>query len=446
LGLISAIGVGYFSGVIRANYQSIETTFLFDTAIVALYASVFLGHTPKFRKVFSGLSGQFVLILILWPLFLACVPINHYLVQLVALRGNVWLLPLIIIATRLKLADVFVLTRGFAVLNIIAMGVGVYLYFNGVESLYPRNDVTRVIYNSQDVVGGLFRIPSVFLSAHAYGGTMVLTIPFLLGGMVYQKRHLLERGLFAMGLVGAVAGILFCAARQPLWMLGMILVATWIQTGMSLKFGLIMALFAGSGLYAMSGNERFQRGMTLHVGDGDKSFTYNRIYGSVNEQLFETIFELPLGAGMGTSVGTSIPYFLSEYQPEPVGAENEYSRIAVDQGWVGLGCWLFFLVWCHFPRPTSTNSSQSFLLRMLHSTTGLYWATAFIGTGTLTSIPSAAIMLISVGFLINQREVEQRKERMLRRFRAWKIRTQPATAYATMAIPKRELVVSEANP
>ncbi len=446
LGLITAIGVGYFSGIIRANYQSIETTFLFDSAIAAFYASVFLGHTQKFKRALGSQAGQFALILILWPIFLAMIPVNNFFVQLVALRGNIWLLPLVIIATRLQREDLFILARGFAILNFIAMLVGIYLYFNGVESLYPKNEVTRVIYNSKDVVGGLYRIPSIFLSAHAYGGTMVLTIPFLLGGLVYKNRPIFERALFAAGLVGAIAGILFCAARQPMWMLGLILVATWVQTGMSPKVGIILAIFAGCGLYVMSGNERFQRGVTLDVGDGDKSFTFNRIYGSVNEELFETIFEYPFGAGMGTSVGTSIPYFLSEYQPTPIGAENEYSRIAVDQGWIGLGCWLFFLFWTHVPRPNVRAPSLSFLLRMIHSTSALYWATAFIGTGTLTSIPSAAIMLTVLGILISQREAAVRSAKTLKRLRKLKAKLrasgsripipQPNPVLSSMEIPK----------
>ena len=412
LGIMGAIGIGYFSGIVRANFQSIATTFFFDVGVFALYLSVFLGHTPKLKKAIYSQSGQFVLILIFWPIFLSLIPINNFYVQLVALRGNVWLLPFLIIATLLKKEDVFVIARGFAILNVIAMVAGVYIYFNGVESLYPINDVTRVIYGSKDVVGGRYRIPSIFLSAHAYGGTMVLTLPFLLGAFAYYNRSIFERALMVAGIAGAISGILFCAARQPIWMLGLIMVSTWVQTGLSPKVGIILALFLGSGLYAMSGNERFQRGISLEVGDGDKNYTFNRIYGSVNEELFDTILAYPLGAGMGTSVGTSIPYFLSDYQPIPIGAENEYSRIAVDQGWVGLGCWLAFLFWSHYPFPSARSPSQAFLLRMLHSTTGLYWATAFIGTGTLTSIPSSAIMLLSMGIIVSQRESEKRHTRL----------------------------------
>jgi len=426
---MAAISVGYFSGIIRANYQSIETTFLYDTAIFALYTSVSLGHTKKFKNAITSQAGQFVLMLILWPLFLTLVPINNFFVQLVALRGNAWLLPIVIIATRIKRDDLFVFARGFAILNVIAMAVGMYLYVKGVESLYPRNEVTRVIYSSKDVGGtsdkeALYRIPSVFLSAHAYGGTMVLTIPFLLGGLLYRKRHIFERALFVAGLVGAVAGILFCAARQPLWMLGLILIATWIQTGMSPKVGIVLGIFAACGLYAISGNERFQRGIDIAKGAGDSSFTARRIYGSVNEELFETFFAYPMGAGMGSSVGTSIPYFLSDFQPKAIGAENEYSRIAVDQGWIGLGCWIFFLVWTHVPRPNSREPSLSFLLRMMHSTTAMMWLTAFIGTGTLSSVPSSTIALTMMGILVSQREEafklnrlqkKLRKERKIRR-------------------------------
>jgi hypothetical protein len=428
LGLLAAIGVGYFSGIVRANFQSIATTFFFDAGIAGLYASILFGHTAMLKKAIMSPGGQFMLLLVGWPLFLTMVPVNHFFVQLIALRGSVWLLPIAIIATRFKKKDLFLLARGFAVLNIIAFGVGTYISINGVETLYPRNEVTRIIYNSKDVRSSdssdtSYRVPSVFLSAHAYGNTMVLTIPILMGAVAYRRRGVIERGLLVAGVVAAIFGILYCAARQPMWVLGLILVVTWFQTGLSPKVGIFLALLAGIGLYSAAKSERFQRGFSTTTSpDGDRSYTFNRVYSSLNYDALDTFFKYPMGAGMGSSVGTSLPYFLSHVQPETIGHENEYSRIQVDQGWIGLSLWLAYILWSHFPRPKTLDRDMDFPLRMIHSTTGLFWATAFIGVGLLSSIPASAIMLLNMGFMVGQRDEGSRAIRLHKRLQTLKER------------------------
>jgi hypothetical protein len=417
LGVLASFAIGYFSGVTRANYQSVATTFFFDGGVLGLYFSVFLGHTFKFTQALRSSTGQICLLLVAWPAFLTLVPVNHFLVQLVALRGTIWLLPFVLIASQLKKKDFLTLAIGIAVLNLITLAVSSYLYVNGVPSLYPKNEVTRIIYNSADVAGGYFRIPSTFLSAHAYGGTMVLSMPFLLGPLVNRQSSIFLKTLLAAGLIAAIFGVLMCAARQPLWALGLIVIATWAQTGFSVKFGAALAVLVAIGLYLISTDERFQRGMTLDIGDGDKMYTLNRVSNSINEGLLETFLKYPFGAGMGSSQGTNLPYFLAKDAPSEIGAENEYSRIQVDQGWVGLGLWLFFLYWCHFPLPKSTDKEMGFYLSFLHSSTGLFWATAFIGTGTLQSIPQSALMLTAMGIVVSQRELERKKIRNLRRLK-----------------------------
>ena len=95
-------------------------------------------------------------------------------------------------------------------------------------------------------------------------------------------------------------------------------------------------------------NERLQRADTLE----DTEFVSERIRASANESFFELMVQYPAGAGMGSAFGTSIPYFLADPTPTAIGLENEYSRILVDQGLVGLGLWLAFLVWLlHRPPP-----------------------------------------------------------------------------------------------
>ena len=126
-----------------------------------------------------------------------------------------------------------------------------------------------------------------------------------------------------------------------------------------------------------------------------------RIAGSANEGFLELLIHYPLGAGMGSAVGTSIPFFLAHLAPEPIGLENEYSRILVDQGWFGLAGWLALLGWLYV-RPPSARPPAPWRLGVvfMYSLTLACWATAFIGTGILTSIPGTFLLLTQMGVLV----------------------------------------------
>ncbi len=104
---------------------------------------MFFGRTKILQRAIRTEAGQFCLVLILWPIVLTLVPVNHFLVQLVALRATVWLLPLIFIVGQIKREDLVKISIAFAILNIVALGFSAYMYVNGVESLYPKNEVTR---------------------------------------------------------------------------------------------------------------------------------------------------------------------------------------------------------------------------------------------------------------------------------------------------------------
>ena len=136
-GFLAVIAVGYFSGVIRANYLGVFTTFLFDAAVLGLYLGFFFRKSLRAGRVEAGLARPLVLFLIAWPAFLCLVPINYFLIQCVALRAAIWFLPVLLIAARLTTADLAVLARGLVVLNLVALAVGVYIYLYGVQVLYP---------------------------------------------------------------------------------------------------------------------------------------------------------------------------------------------------------------------------------------------------------------------------------------------------------------------
>ncbi len=401
LGFLGVFVVGYFSGVIRANEPGIATTFLFDFSLLGLYAGFATFRWDRAVALLNTTAGKFTLCIILWPTLLSLIPINALLVQLVALRATVWFFPVILISSQLKSSDLTIMARGLSILNVAALIGGVYIYYNGVESLYPQNAVTMIIYNSRDVSGFEYhRIPSFFLSAHAYGGTMLLSLPFVLGRVLDRDVHLLERSILVSGSVAALFGIAMCAARQPAVLLFVAIFITWIATRFSLKFGIASVALFLAGLLIVSGNERFQRITTLE----DTEALSDRIRSSANENFFETIFEYPVGAGMGSSAGTSIPIFLSDSAPVAIGLENEYSRISVDQGILGLLLWLTFLVWLLYRFPSfSQTQPWGTTVTMAYSFVLTSWITAFIGAGTLSSIPGSVLLLACMGLIIKNR-------------------------------------------
>ncbi len=403
LGLVSVFAVGYVNGVVRANYMGVATTFMFDASLLGLYCGFVAGWPRQAAAVIRSRAGLWASALIAWPILLTLIPINDYLIQLVALRATVWFLPVFLIATRLRATDLALIARGLAVLNLMALAGGFYVYEYGVESLYPQNAVTRIIYMSKDVGGfDYYRIPSTFLSAHAYGGAMLLSLPFLLDRAFGNRVRWFDRSLAALGVMAAIIGILMCAARSPAIVFGVMMVIAWFVARLHPGLGVVAVglMLAGIGIAATS--ERLQRATTLE----DTEFVTDRVRASANESFFELMRDYPAGAGMGSSAGTSIPYFLADRAPVAIGLENEYSRILVDQGVVGLLLWLAFLIWLlHRPPPLRLDVPWGIGVVFMFSLVLSNWLTAFIGTGALSAVPGSALLLTQMGVLARVREV-----------------------------------------
>jgi hypothetical protein len=400
-GLAAVVAVGYLNGVVRANYLGAYSTFMFDAAVFGLYAGFVAFHPRQAAAALRHPAGAFVLLLAAWPVVMTAVPVNDYLVQLVALRGTVWFLPVLLIATRLTDADLTAFTRALAGLNLFALAVAVYEFVNGIEAVFPKNAVTDIMYRSNDVAGyTAFRIPSTFLNAHQYGGTMLNTMPLLLARLFGRGVGVYDRVLAAAGTGAAVAGLLLCAARYPVVVLAVTVLVAWVVSRFSVWFGLAAVALMVAGLGLASTSERLQRGVTLD----DTEMVSRRVGGSVNESFLDVLVDYPLGAGMGSSVGTSIPFFLSDRAPEQVGLENEFSRITVDQGWVGLGLWVAFLVWLLARPPHARFAVPWQLGRVLtYALAVSCWGTAFIGNGLLSSVPGSVMLLALMGVLAADR-------------------------------------------
>lgn len=401
-GFVALFAVGFFNGVIRANFLSPFTTFMFDAGLLGLYVGFFLGRPQLASGIWSGTAAMFVMFLIGWPAFLTLMPTNDLLVQLVALRATVWFLPVLLVATRLTTADLTTIARGLAVLNLAAFVVGVYLYYRGIEVLYPENAVTAIMYKSKDVADAEFhRVPSTFLNAHAYGGAMLLSLPFLLNLAFGPRVGWLDRSLAIAGVTAAVGGLLMCAARSPMVSFAVATVVAWFCTRFSLVVGIVAIVIIAVGVALGLSNERFQRAATLE----DTEAVTTRIQGSANEAFFELMADYPGGAGMGSSVGTSVPYFLADRAPEQIGLENEYSRILVDQGLIGLFGWLAFLGWI-YARPPAPRFRVPWQIGavLMYALTLTNWATAFIGTGTLSAVPGSVLLLTQMGVVLTVRQ------------------------------------------
>ena len=102
LGLIGVFAVGFVNGVVRANFLSVHTTFMFDAAILGLYVGFLAGWPRDVAAVIQARRASGSPFLSRGRPLLTLMPVNDYLVQLVALRATVWFLPVLLIASRLR--------------------------------------------------------------------------------------------------------------------------------------------------------------------------------------------------------------------------------------------------------------------------------------------------------------------------------------------------------
>jgi hypothetical protein len=390
-GLLVLLTFGYFYGILRANLLTTFSHFIFDAGALGLYLSQnWLASEPGRH---SEAIRLWTLVLIGWCLLLVLLPFQPLLISLVGFRGNVLFLPMLILGTRLKDKDLTALGTGFAVLNLLAALFAWAEYFTSVTRFYPLSPVTQIIYSSADVAGGFYRIPATFSSAHAYGGMMVASLPYLIGCWDHVKSRFL-RALILLGGIAALLGVLMSATRSN-FILGVVLVLAALFTrrakpGALVAFALLIAIL---GSVAMT-NERFQRFKSLSDTEG----VVDRIAGSVNRGFWEILVEYPMGNGLGGG-GTSMPYFLAAEVRNPIQMENEYARILCEQGIIGVLLWIGFVLWfmtrvrVAFQGGPWTNSR-----RMVWCLAAFSLGTAWIGLGMLTAIPQTVILLLGMGW------------------------------------------------
>ncbi|BDC50570.1 hypothetical protein F183_A28860 [Bryobacterales bacterium F-183] len=396
-GLAAVCGVGYVYGIARAWVYSTPAYFLFDAALIGLYLAQLFPRSPVPGTATMRQLKIWIGLLVLWPLLLLFVPVQPYLVQLVGLRCAVFFLMCVLLGARLAGEDLYEFALWLAGLNLIALVAGAAEFTMGIERFIPVNDVTAIMYASKDVGEGMaHRIPSIFSSAHAYGGTMVATVPFLVGAWLQPRRPLLQRALIVAGLLAAILGVLISAARMHF----VILAALLLVLNISLKMRAVhrFTLLAAMALlgFLVSQQERMQRFTSLSKVEE----VSDRVRFSLSSDFWTLAQELPMGNGLGGG-GTNMPYFLAGQIRNRLIIENEYARILLEEGWVGLLLWLAFIVWIFTRRSRGCDPNWIAGRRMAWVLAFLSNATAFIGNGLLVSIPQSVIMLVTLGWIVS---------------------------------------------
>ncbi len=394
-GLAALLGVGYCYGILRANLADTYSYLLFDGAVIGLYAAqLWRPLNAEDRRRLYDLRIWLIL-LIGWPTLLFLLyRTDDPLIELVGLRSNIFLLPFLLFGARLRGTDIRYLATTAAILNLAAVALGGIEYFVGIEPFFPKSEITEIIYRSRDLVGWTaFRIPSSFSSSHAFAGTLVVTMPLLLGGWVQPDIERWESYLFPTALGASLLGVFMAAARQHMVTAGaLVLVITFagqLRRRQWLRWALAVAVVG----YLVAGDARLQRFSTLR----NTEMISERLTGSINDDFFQLMGQYPMGNGLAGG-GTSIPYFLQDRARPAVGLENEYARIMLEQGIPGLFIWGLFIVWVLRP-PTNTHSPWQAARTLAWVTAATTFGGAFIGTGMLTSVPQSMVFLVAVGWM-----------------------------------------------
>jgi hypothetical protein len=394
-GLITVFAIGYAYGIVRANLPETYSHFIFDSGVLGLYsAQLFrrLGAGDQYKL--SALRPWFD-ILIAWPLLLVIVPTQDLLIQFVGLRGSVFLLPFIIFGARLDGEERYRLAFWLASLNLLVFAFASAEFLWGIEHFFPRSKVTELIYLSKDVGGhSAYRIPATFVNAHAYGGTMAATMPMLLGALVQKHKVTWHKTFFFLALGVSVLGVFMCGARLTFAVTAILIMVALFS--MRTRFGyalgwLVLMICVG---WIVAGEQRLQRFTEIKNTD----VIAERVSWSVNMGFFEAMKEYPFGNGLGGG-GTSIPYFLQDRISNPVAMENEYGRIMLEQGVVGLLLWTFFVFWVLTRKQNNTKDEWKVGRRIAWLLCAASFASGLIGTGLFTSVPQSALMFLLIGWV-----------------------------------------------
>jgi len=279
-------------------------------------------------------------------------------------------------------------------------------FFLGIEHFFPRNAVTEIIYRSNDLLQfRAFRIPSSFPNAHAYAGTMVMTMPLLIGAWQQRARSGWYRSLIGVALFASALGVFMAASRSHamvFFLMALVMTAFLRRSQLAYRLGWV-ALVACVAWVVLS-DERLQRFTTL----SDTDYVASRFEVSVNGSFFDLLSAYPLGNGLGGG-GTSVPYFLQDRLQNRVLMENEYARIGLEQGIPGLCLWIAFIVWV-FSRPLGVwNGPWGQARALAWVGCAANFALGLTGIGLFTSVPQTCLLLANVGWIAGPTPSQRRQ-------------------------------------
>ena len=395
-GLCALLTVGYLYGILRANLPDGFSHLIFDAAVLGLYAAQLTQRQPLWQRQRSEELRGWLVVLMAWPVLLFVTLWQDPLIQIVGLRGAIFLLPFLLLGARLTGDDVYKLGLWLSVLNLAAGAFAIVQFFIGVEAFFPRNAVTDIIYRSRDLANyTAYRIPSSFGNAHAYAGTMVITMVVIAGAWVQRHAGRWQQPLLGAALLMSMLGVFMSATRlNALVLFALILTAVFAgrMPGVyRVRWIVLLAVVA----YTVGGEERLQRFRTLQ----DPEFLAERLVGSVNMTFVDLVRQYPLGNGLGGG-GTSVPYFLQDRIRNPVVMENEYARILLELGLPGLVMWTGFLAWAISRRRIHRSDMFQFGRRLALVACAATFAAGLIGTGLFTSIPATTMTLLLTGWVV----------------------------------------------
>ncbi len=394
-GLTAVLAWGYVYGIARANFLAPLAHFIFDVSLLAFYAGYRWTLSDSERALVAPVR-KWLILFTAWAVVVSLFVLQHPLIEVVGLRGNLFFLPLLLVAARLSKDEWREMAVSVSLLNLATFALGSAEYVFGVQRFFPPNAVTQIIYNSNDVAGYRYlRIPSSFVTAHAYGGTMAATLPLLFSALSAAGQTWRRSLPVIVGILSAMLGVLLSSTRLNFVIAAALVAGVLLAGGLRGKArALLLVSVAVIGLFAVS-NDRVSRFKSL----GDSAAVTTRITGSVNRTFWEILLDYPLGNGMGGG-GTSIPYFLQELIHKPVALESEYARILLEQGIPGLGLWLAFAA-------TVAFASQAFRPSPMRPGRVVFWlyscisfCTAAIGTGMMTAIPQTAFLMFYAGSIL----------------------------------------------
>ena len=406
-GVAATLAVGFFYGILRGRFPDGFSHFMFDSALFALYLSQFTRAPSRDIQLRTRALKAWALALGLWP-FLAILtsiglataqPLS---IQFVGLRASMLFVPMLVLGGRMTPEDMGHVYRWLLVLVPVSFLFALLELQFGVGTFFPFNDITAIIHMSADVGEERFhRIPATFGSAHAYAGTMLSLLPVLVGA----EPHAPWRPVRVAVLIAALLGIFISGARTPVVLLGLMLLLLVLTTPLPRRWVLGMTVVGAIVAFVVSDNPRLRRFETLE----DTAYVQERMHWSVNKSLLEVAVDFPMGSGLGSAAGTSIPFFLVPEALPQIGLENEYSRLALEQGLPGLLLWACFVLWAVIRRPKDVTGRWGLLqLRLMWLLTILTWSTAMTGTGMLTSIPFTLIFMLHMGLVAAETRVPLR--------------------------------------